>query len=92
MVVLEKEKTAMTDDKGQGNDTPGGNPPDLLLKPPQVARMLGIHPQTVLEWLRAGTLPGIRLPGNAGWRVRKSDLEAWLDRRATGQDQDQDAE
>ncbi len=62
--------------------------PDLLLKPPQVAKMLGIHPQTVLEWLHAGKLPGIRLPGNAGWRIRKSELEAWLAKRASGQDPD----
>lgn len=45
--------------------------------PDEVAKSLGLHPNTVRKWLRAGRLSGVRV-GNR-WRVRERDLEAFLE-------------
>ena len=46
-----------------------------LLTPKQVAERLAISPKTVLDWLRAGTLKGVKV-GDL-WRVREEDLRAF---------------
>lgn len=48
-----------------------------LLTAREVAGMLGVSPETVLRWTRAGKLPAIRLPGGA-IRYREADLDEWL--------------
>jgi excisionase family DNA binding protein len=53
-----------------------------LLTARQVADHLGVHVKTVLAWVGRGELPAIRLPGGA-IRVRETDLDDWLDERAT---------
>jgi excisionase family DNA binding protein len=55
---------------------------DPLLAARQVADQLGVSAETVLRWTRRGELPAIRLPGGA-IRYRETDLEAWLEERAT---------
>jgi len=45
------------------------------------ARLLQIHPKTVLKMARAGELPGIRF--GKLWRFRTSDLDAWLGSRVS---------
>ncbi len=45
----------------------------------EAARLLQIHPKTVLKMARAGELPGIRF--GKLWRFRTSDLDAWLGSR-----------
>lgn len=55
-----------------------------LLTARQVADLIGVSPETVLRWTRKGDLPAIRLPGGA-LRYRGSDLEQWLDQRATAE-------
>ena len=56
---------------------------DELLTVQEVAQRLKVHPQTVLRWLRDGALHGVRLGGRrAGWRVKESDLEAYLEQQA----------
>lgn len=43
------------------------------------ARILHVHPNTVVKMLRAGALPGLRL--GRFWRIPSADLEAWLARQ-----------
>lgn len=42
----------------------------------QAAELLAVTPNTVREWLRTGQLKGVKL--KKMWRVRESDLEAFL--------------
>lgn len=54
-----------------------------LLTAREVADQLGLHTETVLSWVRRGDLPAFKLPGGA-IRFRESDLDQWLQERATG--------
>ena len=58
---------------------------DRLLTSRELADRLGVTPETVLRYVRAGELRGIRLPGTVRGRMRfdPDDIHAWLDRRAT---------
>ncbi len=47
-----------------------------FLTPEQVAEMLKVTPDVVLQWLRQGKLPGVRI-GNV-WRIEEGRLEAFL--------------
>lgn len=47
-----------------------------LLTPGQVAERLQVKERTVLEWLRAGELRGLKL--GRLWRVHPADLERFL--------------
>ncbi len=49
---------------------------DRLLTPEEVADRLHISRLTVGNWLRSGKLKGIKV--GRLWRVRESDLEAFL--------------
>jgi excisionase family DNA binding protein len=51
--------------------------PDRLLTPEQVADRLSLSVLTVRAWLRSGRLPGVK-PGGRVWRVRESDLDAYI--------------
>lgn len=44
-----------------------------------IVEMLSVHPDTVRRWLRSGELKGYDLGGKAGWRVKPSDLEAFIE-------------
>lgn len=44
----------------------------------QVAEALQVHRQTAYGWCRKGMLPAARLPGSQEWRVRRSDVEAFV--------------
>jgi excisionase family DNA binding protein len=56
-----------------------------LLTARQVADLVGVNPETILRYTRAGELRGIRLPGPARGRLRyrPEDVEAWLEAHAT---------
>ena len=56
--------------------------PGRLLTARQVGDLLGLHPETILVWIRRGDLPAFRLPGGA-IRIRQTDLDQWLQERAT---------
>jgi excisionase family DNA binding protein len=47
-----------------------------LLKTPQAARLLGIHPKTLQKLAREGKVPAIRI-GDL-WRFRATELDLWL--------------
>jgi excisionase family DNA binding protein len=49
-----------------------------LLTVDQVADYLQVHKETVRKWLRSGELEGINLGGPAGWRVRKVEVERFV--------------
>ena len=44
----------------------------------QIATTLQVHEQTVRRWLRTHALTGRYFGGKTGWRVRQSDLDAFL--------------
>ncbi|MGA9754343.1 MAG: helix-turn-helix domain-containing protein [Desulfobaccales bacterium] len=50
-----------------------------LLTPEDAAKILKVRVETVREWLRTGRLKGLKA-GPRMWRVRESDLEAFLKR------------
>ena len=52
-----------------------------LLTVEQVADYLQMHPETIRKGLRAGELPGVNFGGVAGWRIRREDLVAFIDKR-----------
>lgn len=54
--------------------------PDKLLTSEQVSKILQVHPFTVLKYLKAGKLKGIKL--GRVWRIRESDVERFLEERS----------
>ena len=51
----------------------------LMMQPAEVAKLLGVCTQTVLDQLRAGTLPGIKV--GTQWRISKAALMEHLGER-----------
>lgn len=51
-----------------------------LLSTKQVAEICGVSPRTVAQWLREGTLKGIKL-NKFTWRVREADLYGFIEER-----------
>ena len=54
---------------------------DTLLSPEQVAERLQVSEYTALKWLREGRITGRKL--GKFWRVRESDLEAFINHPPT---------
>jgi len=50
---------------------------EKLLTVEDAAKVLLVKPTTVREWLKASKLKGVKV-GNRLWRVRESELEAFL--------------
>jgi excisionase family DNA binding protein len=48
-----------------------------LLTPKQAATCLLVSEKAVLDWLRLGTLKGVK--AGRQWRIRERDLEAFLE-------------
>jgi excisionase family DNA binding protein len=55
---------------------------DKILSPAQVAAEIGVHIDTVREWIRSGKLPAARL-GYRTIRIRREDLDAFLGKGGT---------
>jgi excisionase family DNA binding protein len=55
--------------------------PDRLLSVSEVAEMVGVTPQSVGRWIRAGDLPAVRLGSGpaARLRVHRGDLAAFTE-------------
>jgi excisionase family DNA binding protein len=51
---------------------------DRWLTVAEIVERLRVHEETVRRWLREGRLPGRAFGGRTGYRVRESDLEAFL--------------
>jgi len=52
-----------------------------MLTPEQVAEQLSVKVETVREWLRRSLLVGYKIGGAKDWRVKPSDLAAFLEAR-----------
>jgi excisionase family DNA binding protein len=53
----------------------------VLLSVDQVAKRLGVHKKTVLNWIRSGEL--IAFDIGKGYKVSKNDLDNFMQRRRT---------
>jgi excisionase family DNA binding protein len=45
-----------------------------------------VHEQTVRRWIKTGDLPAVALERKAGYRVRKAEVDAFLEARMEGKD------
>lgn len=54
---------------------------DRLLTVEQVADQLGLNVETVRRYLRRGALKGIRFGNRGGWRIKETELEAFIERK-----------
>jgi excisionase family DNA binding protein len=59
---------------------------DRLLTPEQVAERLQLSPVTILHWLRAGRLPGVKL--GKLWRVREAELQHYIEQLDHGAEEE----
>ena len=50
---------------------------EKLLTTETVAKVLLVKPDTLRGWLRTGKIKGVKV-GNRLWRVRESEMEAFL--------------
>jgi excisionase family DNA binding protein len=57
------------------------SPLEPLLDVKAVARLLGMHGNTIRKLVRSGQLPGVLI--GRQWRFRPSQLAVWLDRKTT---------
>jgi excisionase family DNA binding protein len=56
---------------------------ERLLTPEQTAERLQLSEITIVHWLRAEKLPGVKL--GKLWRVKESDLRQFIDALSNGQ-------
>jgi excisionase family DNA binding protein len=61
---------------------------DELLDVETVAEELGVHRETVRKWIREKQLNAVNLGRRGGYRIRRSDLNEFLRKRETIQDDD----
>lgn len=52
----------------------------------EIATMLGVSRKTVMAWVDAGTLKGVRLPGSAHRRIYHDDLVRFMDQHGFARD------
>jgi excisionase family DNA binding protein len=60
---------------------------DEWLTAEEIGALLKVEPGAIRGWLREGKLRGINFSGKMGWRVRRRDLEAYLEARLDAQAQ-----
>jgi excisionase family DNA binding protein len=58
------------------------NRPEMLTVA-EIAAELRVDPESVRRWLRDRKLAGINLGKRPGWRVRREDLDRFIDERYT---------
>ena len=56
---------------------------DTLLSVEEVAKQLAVHPDTVRKWIRTGEIEAISLGGPAGYRIRQSAVDKFLNDRTS---------
>jgi excisionase family DNA binding protein len=54
------------------------------LTTPEAAAYLRVHPETLRNWARKGTLPAAKLGNRGGFRFKRTDLDRFLESRRTG--------
>ncbi len=54
-----------------------------------IAEMLNVHRNTVRQWIDAKELPALKLGRQRGYRVAQKDLEAFIQRKRTIQEEGQ---
>jgi excisionase family DNA binding protein len=47
----------------------------------QIAELLQVIDATVWRWLKSGQMRGINLSGKSSWRVRESEVNAFIEAR-----------
>ena len=47
----------------------------------EIADLLRVSDQTVWRWLKTGKMRGLNLGGKGGWRVRRSEVNAFIEAR-----------
>lgn len=57
---------------------------DEWLTTEEISEALKVEPRTVRRWLRSGELRGINFGGKTGWRVRRQDLDAYIEQQFEG--------
>ena len=55
-------------------------PHAILLNTPQIAAYLNVEESTILDWVQENYIPHIKLQNLV--RFRKTEIDAWLDKRA----------
>lgn len=75
-------------EKGEPRDQTEVLSSDELLNVEKVAEELGVHVDTVRKWIREKQLRAIKLGRRGGYRIRRSDLNEFLRKRETIQDND----
>jgi len=58
---------------------------DEWLSPQQVSQELAVHINSVYRWIKSRELPAYNLgrPGKTYYRVKRSALEHWLEKKST---------
>ncbi len=54
-----------------------------LLTVDQVAKQVGVHPQTVRTWIKDGELRALRFGGRTGYKIERGDLREFWESRKT---------
>ena len=56
-----------------------------FLTPKEVSDLLQVSVQTVRRWIKEKSLPAYKV-GPRMWRIKRADLEEWLDQQRTATD------
>jgi excisionase family DNA binding protein len=54
---------------------------DVFLTVEEVAKRLGVHPDSVRRWIRSKEIYAINLGGQAGYRISQAALDEFIRRR-----------
>jgi excisionase family DNA binding protein len=54
---------------------------EKMYKPREVAQMFGVVPNTIADWLRDGTLRGIKIGKGHYWRIPESAVKELAEKK-----------
>ena len=57
-----------------------------LLTVDEVAELLKLNPETVRQKIRKGDIPGFFKLGGRDWRIKRIDLNSWIDSMKNSQE------